>query len=114
MIYPGVGIDEVVVKDRRGELFYYMHQQIIARYNVERMAHGMERVKYLSLEEPIAEGYFPKIIRSMNQRSFPSRVAGSSFKDINRKWSKFKVNDLKRWRDRVNDAISAGSVLDVG
>jgi len=32
LIYPFSGPREVVNKDRRGELFYYMHQQIIARY----------------------------------------------------------------------------------
>lgn len=32
VIYPTSGPSNVVNKDRRGELFYYMHQQIIARY----------------------------------------------------------------------------------
>lgn len=32
LVYPPWGPESVVKKDRRGELFYYMHQQIIARY----------------------------------------------------------------------------------
>lgn len=32
LVYPFSGPDEVVRKDRRGELFYYMHQQLLARY----------------------------------------------------------------------------------
>lgn len=32
LVYPHSGPDNVVRKDRRGELFYFMHQQIIARY----------------------------------------------------------------------------------
>lgn len=32
LIYPFEGPREIVAKDRRGELFYYMHQQIIARW----------------------------------------------------------------------------------
>lgn len=31
MVYPYRGPLEIVNKDRRGELFYYMHQQIVAR-----------------------------------------------------------------------------------
>lgn len=31
LVYPFSGPDEVVRKDRRGELFYYMHQQLVAR-----------------------------------------------------------------------------------
>lgn len=32
LVYPFSGTEEVVRKDRRGELFYFMHQQIVARY----------------------------------------------------------------------------------
>lgn len=32
LVYPGNGAPEVVNKNRRGELFFYMHEQIIARY----------------------------------------------------------------------------------
>lgn len=28
MVYPGDGPQEIVNKDRRGELFYYMHSQV--------------------------------------------------------------------------------------
>lgn len=31
LVYPNTGPMEVVNKDRRGELFYYMHQQVLAR-----------------------------------------------------------------------------------
>lgn len=31
LVYPQYGPREVVNKDRRGELFYYMHEQMVAR-----------------------------------------------------------------------------------
>ena len=31
LVYPNVGTQQMINKDRRGELFYYMHQQIVAR-----------------------------------------------------------------------------------
>lgn len=31
LVYPSAGPMAIVNKDRRGELFYYMHQQIMAR-----------------------------------------------------------------------------------
>lgn len=34
LVYPTGGPMEVINKDRRGELFYYMHRQVIARYEV--------------------------------------------------------------------------------
>ena len=32
LVYPFDAPRNIVEKDRRGELFYYMHQQILARY----------------------------------------------------------------------------------
>jgi len=62
LVYPFEASDRsIVAKDRRGELFYYMHQQVIARYNAERFSNNLARVlPFNNLRDPIAEGYFPK------------------------------------------------------
>lgn len=112
-MYPGEGSDEIVKKDRRGELFYYMHHQVLARYNADRMANGLERIKPVSLEEPIEEAYFPKIIRSKSQRAYASRIANCTLHDIKRKEAEVEVNDLRRWRDRIYEAVDSGFITDV-
>jgi tyrosinase len=57
LVYPTRGPREIVNKDRRGELFFYMHTQIIARYNVERFCNKLDKVKPLNnLREPVPEG----------------------------------------------------------
>jgi hypothetical protein len=113
LVYPGSGERSVVQKDRRGELFYYMHSQIIARYNVERFAANLARVQPLNnLRERIPEGYFPKIIRSTNNRAYPPRASQTTLKDINREETTVEVADLERWRDRIFEAIAQGFVLD--
>lgn len=74
LVYPAEGPDNVVRKDRRGELFYYMHQQTMARYNIERFCNGLRKVKSLAnLREPIPEAYYPKITQSSINRSYPGR-----------------------------------------
>ncbi|KAF4519140.1 hypothetical protein B566_EDAN007413 [Ephemera danica] len=101
LVYPFSGPREIVSNDRRGELFYYMHQQLIARYDFERMCNGMARTKRLTnLNEPIEEGYFPKL---------DSRVAS---RDINRPADqlKFDLDEMVRWRDRIYTAIERGMV----
>lgn len=105
-----------MAKDRRGELFYFMHSQIIARYNNERFCNRLGRVQPLNnLREPIPEGYFPKIIRSVNNRAYPSRVDNSTLKDLNRVEDDtyVEVADLERWRDRIHQAIDQGHVVEV-
>lgn len=49
-------------QDRHGELFVYMHQQMLARYDSERLSHGLEPVEPLdrdNLTTPIPEGFAP-------------------------------------------------------
>lgn len=119
LVYPGEGPQAVVDKDRRGELFYYMHNQIIARYNVDRMSAGLPKVRPLNnFREPITEAYFPKIIRSSNNRSYPPRVSNTVLADVSRvdennNVTEVQVGDLERWRDRIFEAIDKGFVVDV-
>ncbi|XP_017079787.2 phenoloxidase 3-like [Drosophila eugracilis] len=120
LVYPievTPGADKSIVdKDRRGELFYYMHQQVIARYNAERLSNYMGKVKALEdLDEPIAEGYFPKMNSLMASRAYPPRFNNTRLTSVDRPVNQLKVSvdDVKRWRDRIYQAIHQGFVVDV-
>lgn len=117
MVYPFESNNRAIVaKDRRGELFYYMHQQIIARYNFERFSNRMARVKrFHNLRDPITEAYFPKMDSLVASRAWPARVANTTLKDLDRELDQIKsdVGDLERWRDRFYESIHQGYVLDV-
>nr|CAH7714654.1 unnamed protein product [Callosobruchus chinensis] len=103
----------VVNKDRRGELFYYMHQQIIARYNFERLSHKMKRVeRFIDWRAPIKEAYFPKLDSLVASRPWPARVANQKISDLRRELDQVvqDIDELERWRDRIFSAIGAGEV----
>lgn len=113
LVYPTRGGDLIVKKDRRGELFYYMHSQIIARYNADRFASGLQAVKRLTdLRAAVPEAYFPKLLRSSHSRTFPPRFENSVLKDVNRPGDSAvsEIGDLERWRDRIYQAIDQGFV----
>ncbi|XP_055532399.1 phenoloxidase 1-like [Wyeomyia smithii] len=115
LVYPAGATPEIVRKDRRGELFYYMHSQIIARYNVDRFCNRLARVRPLTnYREAISEAYFPKMIRSSNNRAYPARAADSVLRDLNRVDNDtiVSVNDLQRWTDRIHQAIDQKFVVD--
>ncbi|XP_014276959.1 phenoloxidase 1 [Halyomorpha halys] len=115
LVYPFDGPRSVVNKDRRGELFYYMHQQIMARYNMERLCNNLARVKRLiNLREPLEEGYFPKLDSLVSSRNWPPRFSNTKLSDIYREIDqiKFDLQDLERWRDRIFAAIHSGTVVD--
>ncbi|XP_022907906.2 phenoloxidase 2-like [Onthophagus taurus] len=111
LVYPGSGPPEVVRKDRRGELFYYMHQQIIGRYNVERLCNNMRRVERLTdWQTGLNEAYFPKIDSLVASRAYPARVKDQKMRDVNRRELNVDVEDIVRWRDRMYQAIDQGYV----
>ncbi|XP_025414834.1 phenoloxidase 1-like [Sipha flava] len=114
LVYPFEGPLNVVNKDRRGELFFYMHQQIIARYNMERLSNGMNRVERLTKwNDPIVEAYFPKLDNILSNGVWPSRFANSRLSNINREADQisFDIEDLERWRDRLFKAIHSGFIV---
>ncbi|PZC75388.1 hypothetical protein B5X24_HaOG206118 [Helicoverpa armigera] len=103
----------IVNKDRRGELFYYMHQQIIARYNMERLCNGLQRVRrFMNFREPIDEGYFPKLDSQVASRAWPPRFAGTTIRDLDRPVDQIRadVSELETWRDRFVQAVESLTV----
>ncbi|EDV36953.2 uncharacterized protein Dana_GF13216 [Drosophila ananassae] len=113
LVYPTTGPYEVVNKDRRGELFYYMHQQILARYNAERFCNNLKRIQPLAnLHNEVFEGYFPKILSSVNNRTYPGRASGQLLKDVDREDTRITIDEILRWRNRIMDVIDQGYVED--
>ncbi|XP_063628353.1 phenoloxidase subunit 1-like isoform X1 [Cydia splendana] len=114
LVYPFEAADRNIVnKDRRGELFYYMHQQIIARYNFERLCNNLQRVqRYKDFRAPIEEGYFPKLDSQVASRAWPPRFSGSTIKDLDRPVDQIRadVSQLETWRDRFIQAIEEGAI----
>ncbi|XP_063607334.1 phenoloxidase 3-like [Penaeus indicus] len=112
LIYPpGMGFD----RDRKGELFYYMHQQIIARYDIERLCLGLPRVKKLdNWRIPIEDGYFPKMMISTSGKQWGSRQDNTLPKDLRRReLGEFvDITDMEIWRSRLLDAIHQGFMID--
>ncbi|XP_066901603.1 phenoloxidase 1 [Halyomorpha halys] len=114
LVYPFDAPREIVNKDRRGELFFYMHQQIMARYNMERLCNNLARTKRLvNWRDPLEEGYFPKLDSLVASRVWPPRFANTKLNDVYREIDqiKFDLQDLERWRDRIYAAIHSGTVV---
>lgn len=114
LVYPFTASDRAIVaKDRRGELFFYMHQQIIARYNCERLCNALPRVKKFSnWREPIPEAYFPKLDSLTSARGWPPRQSGMRWQDLNRPIDGLNVtvSDMEQFRARLDEAIASGRV----
>lgn len=94
-------------KDRRGEFYMYMYQQILARYYLERLSNGLGKIPELSFYTPIKSGYYPAL-RYYNGDYFPSRendyvvYQEENYEDV------AMVED---WETRLRKAIDSGFIL---
>ncbi|HEX7317613.1 MAG TPA: tyrosinase family protein [Pyrinomonadaceae bacterium] len=91
VVYPNRGLfntNPPRLNDRHGELFLYMHQQMLARYDAERLAVGLPPVVPLSsYTNPIPEGYDPGpgLTQSPGPASLPAyapRPANTYLRDL--------------------------------
>lgn len=119
VVYPRVGIPGTNprrLKDRHGELFIYMHQQMLARYDAERLAiEDLGQVQPLAnYREAIPEGYDPGGLVIANQdgsfTEYAPRPAGTAMRDLSAAelGLDYSVHDHELYRDRFLDAIDSG------
>lgn len=111
LIYPFGDDLQLANKDRRGEIFYYMHEQIMARYNSERLSNYMGEVeRFSNFRVPIKQGYFPKLDTLVANRSWPARPDGSVPTTINRELDNVHLDiiDMERHRDNYLQAVRDG------
>ncbi|XP_067128110.1 hemocyanin A chain-like [Centruroides vittatus] len=110
IVYPSIWDPKVFgkKKDRRGELFYYMHQQMCARYDCERLSNDLNRMVPFHNFKEFLEGYDPHLAHLASGRYYafrPEEMAMSDMKEVD-------VQDMERWRERILDAIHLGHVHD--
>lgn len=112
VVYPTVGVpdpndpDGVRFKDRQGEVFFYMHQQMLARYDAERVALELDRVKPLADYRVEVIGYDPGPY--LRNQGFPSRPAGRRMVSIPARQGipEYRVSDHETRRDRLKKAVT--------
>lgn len=115
LVFPFDGNMKLVNKDRRGEMFYYMHSQVQARYYSERLSLGMGPVeRWTDFRAAIKEGYFPKLDTLVANRAFPARPENMAPRNINRPADNLTldITEMERGRARFLEAINQGFAVD--
>ncbi|PRY11889.1 hemocyanin-like protein [Pontibacter ummariensis] len=118
VVYPAFGL-RGGIKDRQGELFIYMHQQMLARYDAERIAVGIERVlAHSDYNASIAYGYNPGAILTNSAEinitpfftvtRFTPRKPGPMFKNFDDETLKEKVAAFNNLKEKFVDGVKKG------
>lgn len=95
-----------LVNDRRGELYMFEHQQLLARYYLERLSNGMGHIPEFSWEKPIRTGYYPQLTY-YNGHAFPVREDRHLF---NKEDHYYDIEMIEEYEHRIIDAIDLGYV----
>ncbi|PSN36662.1 Hemocyanin A chain [Blattella germanica] len=95
-----------IYKDRKGELFYWMHHQLIARFDLERLSNDLPFVEPLYWEGKIENGFYPQTTYRVGGE-FPARPDNYEFHDL----ENIKVKDMVDYTRRIREAISHQAVI---
>lgn len=93
-------------KDRRGELYLYMHQQFLARYYMERLSNDLGEIPEFSFYEPIRTGYYSGL-RYYNGLFFPTR---DNFYNVYTESNYYDISLIEDYERRIRDAIDYGFI----
>ncbi|XP_052902340.1 hexamerin-1.1-like [Anopheles moucheti] len=91
-------------KDRRGELYLYEHQQILARYYLERLSNDLGHVPEFSWWSPIPTGYYPDL-QYYNGHSFPAR---DNYYHVDQESNYREIRQVVDYEKRLRDVIDQG------
>merc|ERR1712212_151775 len=92
--------------DRKGELFFWAHHQLTARFDSERLSNYLDVVDELQWNQPIIEGFAPHTSYKYGGE-FPPRPDNAHFEDVD---GVARVRDMIITESRIRDAIAHGYV----
>ncbi|XP_053976448.1 hexamerin-1.1-like [Hylaeus volcanicus] len=91
----------------RGEYYFFIHKQMLNRYNLERLSNDMGPIEYVSVDKPIVNGYYPTM-HHRNGLPFPQRETNGIIPLHMHNY----VQMLKDLHQRISTAIDIGYVVD--
>lgn len=95
-----------LVNDRRGELYLFEHQQLLARYYLERLSNSLGHIPEFSWHSPIVTGYYPSLTY-YNGHTFPKR---ENYYNFYTEEHYYDVDMVQDYEHRIREAIDTGFI----
>lgn len=103
---------EIDVNYQRGEHFIYTYEQLLARYNFERLCNGLSRVEIMpQVNCRLPQGYVSNLHNRTVGVPWPMRRQDSSLKNVSRRNEFVHVSFeiLELWLLRLHEAMHGGT-----
>jgi hypothetical protein len=101
------GNDVHLNKDRRGEFYLYVHQQLLARYYLERLSNDLGHIKEFTWWTPVESGYHPHLQTHQGYGFSPRENHHVIYHDGNY----YDVDAISTQEIRLQNAIDWGYAL---
>ena len=112
-VYPYGGILDETGKqirtiERQGEMFLFMHSQMIARYNTELISWGLDMVHPWGYDDVLSNGYIPvPTLQNSENENYGARRPFRRWYEIGS--SNVDKKTMKEWRNNIFKAIDEGT-----
>nr|AAX14951.1 arylphorin hexamerin-like protein 2 [Romalea microptera] len=87
----------------RGQSFLFVLEQLLARYNLERLSNHLPEIKAIDYNHPVLVGYYPDL-RFQNGNEAPARPEGIFPRNTDISY----VEEIKDYDRRIRDSIDYG------
>jgi hypothetical protein len=94
-------------KDRRGEFYITFHQQLIARYYLERLSNNLGHIPGFHWRQPIKAGYYPGLMYDNGQQF---KMRPNFFNLYNEGNHKF-IQEAEDRERRIRDVVDLGYIF---
>lgn len=91
-------------QDRRGEFYLFVHQQLLARYYLERLSNDLGHIKEFNWWTPIEAGYYPQLQTHQGYAFAPRENNHAVYRENNY----FDVDAIETYETRLLNAIDWG------
>lgn len=103
----------------RGEQFFVLYQQLVARYYLERLSNGFGEIPFFNWETPVETPYYPSL-EYPNGLEFPYRPPFVKLQEYYYNYGQtwtwkskygYSYTLIQDWESRISDAIDSGILL---
>jgi len=102
---------------RQGELFLYMHSQMLARYNAELLAWDMEVLHPFDFDDILLQGYKPPDgLKDLDGNKYSSRPAGKGWYEEKNPFNQYSMvtkMTMVTWQNNIMKALLNESFITI-
>ncbi|XP_012286307.1 arylphorin subunit alpha [Orussus abietinus] len=99
--------DYGIPKDIRGDLYYYIHKQLLSRYYLERLSNDLGEIEDFDWNKPFIPGFYSNL-QYPNGVFFPQREVYSQVPEYKYKYLKY----IQAYESRILAAVDSGYAID--